>query len=292
MTRLHLLCTVGLVLPFLVYAPPMKIACVGDSITQGSGLNNAATESYPARLQRLLGTNSIVRNYGVSGRTLLKKGDFPYWKEPYFKQSHDWYPDIVIIQLGTNDSKPQNWRYATNFVSDYEDLVNSYSSLTNQPKIFVCTPCPVYANGAYDIRPGIVATNIAPQTRDLAGRFGLELIDLHTRLAGHSEWFPDTVHPNSKGMVAMAAVIFSDLTGGPPAEDPPPLTIRRVLTSRVEVSWPARWGGLIPQLAGTLKSTNTVWTVFDTAIPYGDETWIRLTNGSAGAPKFFRLWQP
>jgi acyl-CoA thioesterase-1 len=292
MTRLHLLCTAGLLILFSVQASPTKIACIGDSITEGAGLNNPSVQSYPARLQRLLGTNSIVRNYGVSGRTLLKKGDFPYWKEPFFKQSHDWYPDIVIIQLGTNDSKPQNWRYATNFVSDYEEMVNSYSSLTNGPKIFVCTPCPVYANGAYDIRPGIVATNIAPQTRDLADRLGLGLIDLHTRLAGHPEWFPDTVHPNSKGMVAMAAVIFRGVAGGPPAEDPPPLTIRPVPTSRVEISWPARWGGLIPQSTGTLKSTNSGWTVLDTAIPYGDETWIRLTNVSAGPPKFFRLWQP
>src|SRR4051812_38761214 len=99
-------------------ANPVKVACVGDSITEGAGLTTPATQSYPARLQQLLGTNYLVKNYGVGGRTLLKQGDFPYWKEPAFTNSHTFGPNIVIIQLGTNDSKPQNWRFGTNFVSD------------------------------------------------------------------------------------------------------------------------------------------------------------------------------
>src|SRR5262245_55187841 len=111
----------------------VKVACIGDSITAGTGLSSPTTQSYPARLQRLLGTNFMVGNFGVSGRTLLKQGDFPYWKETAFKQSHDFYPDIVIIQLGTNDSKPQNWRYGTNFVANYEELIASYTTLSNAP---------------------------------------------------------------------------------------------------------------------------------------------------------------
>jgi lysophospholipase L1-like esterase len=138
MNFLRFFCLAGALLLGPLQAAQVKIACVGDSITEGAGLGNAAVESYPARLQRLLGTNAIVRNYGVSGRTLLKKGDFPYWKELFFKQSHDWVPDIVIIQLGTNDSKPQNWKYGTNFISDYEELIASYASLTNSPKVLVC----------------------------------------------------------------------------------------------------------------------------------------------------------
>jgi len=60
-------------------AEPIKIACVGDSITQGAGAKSG--QSYPAQLQALLGDGYKVGNFGVSGRTLLKKGDFPYWKE-------------------------------------------------------------------------------------------------------------------------------------------------------------------------------------------------------------------
>lgn len=275
-----------------VLGAPVKIACVGDSITEGAGLSSPGTQSYPARLQRLLGTNYVVKNYGVSGRTLLKQGDFPYWKEAFFKQSHDFYPDIVIIQLGTNDSKPQNWRYSTNFVADYEELIAGYSILTNAPQVYLCTPCPVYASGAYDIRPGVIATNIVPMVRELSQRLSLPLIDLHTRLAGHSEWFPDTVHPNSRGMTAMAAIMFSALE----PEDAKPervLTMRPLSPTRITLSWPSQWGSLVPQYANAINGTNSTWTVLDTAIPYSNSAdLIQLTNASTGAPKFFRLWRP
>ncbi len=274
-------------------AVPLKIACIGDSITQGAGLANPAVESYPARLQRLLGTNDTVRNYGVSGRTLLKEGDFPYWKESAFRESTNWGPDIVIIQLGTNDSKPYNWRYGTNFLSEYEELVAIYATLTSAPRIIVCTPCPVYGSGAYDIRPGVVATNIAPLVRDLAARLGLSLVDLHVRLAGHSEWFPDTVHPNSKGMTAMAAVMYGALFVEPPAGLTPPIGLLRPLPTQLVLSWPARWGGLIPQSTTALRGSNTAWTVVELPTPYGDGTVIHQTNSSAsGTGRFYRLWQP
>jgi acyl-CoA thioesterase-1 len=288
----HFLYAAGLCVSLVLQSAPVKVACVGDSITEGAGLSNPALESYPARLQRLLGANSIVRNYGVSGRTLLKQGDFPYWKEAFFKQSHDWFPDIVIVQLGTNDSKPQNWRYGTNFVSDYEELIATYAAATNSPRVLICTPCPVYGTGNYDIRPGVVATNIVPLVLDISKRLGLGLIDLQTRLNGHSEWFPDTVHPNSKGMAAMAAVMFDGVAGGPPQGEAPPVGIRKISASRLELSWPAAWGGLVAQSAGPLASNNTRWTVIDQTYPFSDATMLRLTNTITGAPKFFRLWRP
>jgi hypothetical protein len=120
----------------------------------------------------------------------------------------------------------------------------------------------------------------------------LDLIDLHVRLNGHPDLFPDTVHPNSKGMVAMAAVIFDGLAGGAPTDLPPPALIKRISATRIELSWPAHWGGLVPQTTQTLKTSNTVWTLVDVAIPFSDGNWIRQTNVSTGAPRFYRLWQP
>ena len=56
--------------------------------------------TYPARLMRMLGSEYEVRNYGLCGRTLLKKGDFPYWKESFYRQSLSWEPDIVHPDAG------------------------------------------------------------------------------------------------------------------------------------------------------------------------------------------------
>lgn len=280
----------GIGLAFAVQAATLKVACIGDSITAGAGLSNPATESYPARLQRLLGTNAIVRNYGVSGRTLLRQGDYPWWKETFFKQSHDWLPDLVILQLGTNDSKPYNWRYGTNFVTDYEDLIASYRVLASAPRILACTPCPVYGAGAFDIKPGTVATNIAPAVRELAGRLGLECADLHLRLAGHPEWFPDTVHPNSRGMAAMAAVVYETLAGGPPALPPPALGLSRLAPNRMVVQWPGDFAGWVVQTATSL-APGAAWTVADAA-PASDGLVVRQTNTVSGTVRFYRLWRP
>jgi acyl-CoA thioesterase-1 len=289
------LCFLGLSTPSLpaltLSGAPLKVACIGDSITEGSGLANPATESYPAKLQRLLGVSYQVRNYGVSGRTLLKKGDFPYWKEAAYVQSRDWNPDIVIIKLGTNDSKPQNWRYGTNFVSDYEEFIGSYTNLPSHPRVLLCTPCPVYGSGAYDISPGVVATNIAPAVRGLAQQFGLELIDLQTSMAGHREWFPDTVHPNSRGTTVLCALVRTALVNTQPDQPPPPLTIARLLVNRAALSWPAPWAGLVLQSAPALTGTNTSWTIVE-QVAFNDDALVRVTNTVSGAVRFYRLWQP
>jgi lysophospholipase L1-like esterase len=272
-------------------ADPLKIACIGDSITAGSFLSNPNVESYPPRLQRLLGTNYIVRNYGVSGRTLLKKGDFPYWKEGFFTASHDWQPDIVIIQLGTNDGKPYNWKYGTNFVSDYEEMVQSYASLTNAPKVIACTPCPVYGKGAFDIVPGTVATNVAPAVREAASALGLMVIDLQTRLAGHPELFIDTVHPNSKGDTVMAAVICDALLPSNSEEPSSDLELTVSSINRVAMSWPVAWRTWVPQSTTAWRGTNTAWSVAEPVI-YFDGDAMRQTNLASGATRLFRLWRP
>src|SRR5689334_8855673 len=103
-----------------------KIACVGDSITYGSGLGDRGTESYPAVLQTLVGSAHTVENFGVSGATLLKNGDKPYWDESAYGSSGSFEPDVVVIMLGTNDAKPQNWSHASEFAGDYAALIEHY----------------------------------------------------------------------------------------------------------------------------------------------------------------------
>lgn len=46
----------------------IKVACVGNSITYGTGLSDRATQSYPVKLQKLLGERYEVENFGKPGR--------------------------------------------------------------------------------------------------------------------------------------------------------------------------------------------------------------------------------
>ena len=87
----------------------IKVACVGNSITENIALSNK--HKYPSILQDLLGNGYIVRNYGIGARTMLKKGDYPYWNEERYKEVLAWNPDIVIVKMGTNDAKAKNWVY-------------------------------------------------------------------------------------------------------------------------------------------------------------------------------------
>ena len=184
-------------------ADPVRVACVGDSITYGSG--STSGNSYPSQLQRLLGDAFEVKNFGVGGRTLLKKGDYPYWNESAFTQSKDYQPDIVIIMLGTNDSKPQNWAYKDEFKSDYLDLIAQYQALESDPKIYIATS-PMVAADNLNIRASVVKDEIVPLEKEIAAETGCELIDIFTLSDGHAEWYTsDHVHPNDLGYSNFAA---------------------------------------------------------------------------------------
>src|SRR5207244_9354331 len=82
------------------YQGTIRVACVGDSITFGAGVENRENNCYPVVLGKLLGSRFDVRNFGVSGATLLKNGDLSYWKLPQFEQLTGFAPQVIILALG------------------------------------------------------------------------------------------------------------------------------------------------------------------------------------------------
>lgn len=194
----------------------IKIACIGNSITYGVGTRNPAKDSYPAVLGQMLGDGYEVRNFGVSARTMLMKGDNPYMKEERYRQALDYNPDIVTIKLGTNDTKPQNWRYKSDFKKDMETMIRTLRALPSKPEIYLCYPIPAYAV-QWGINDSIIVHGVMPVINRLAAKYGLKVIDLHTPLTGMKECFADNVHPNEKVAVRIAQAIYRQLTG----EEPP-----------------------------------------------------------------------
>ncbi len=202
-----------------VFKRSIRVACVGDSITQGAKLAKGMT--YPEQLQKMLGSAWTVKNFGKSGRTLLKQGDFPYWNESIYQDALQFAPDVVIIKLGTNDTKPQNWKHIADFKNDYRALVESFRSLPGKPHIDICTPCPVVGSGAFTINNAGVVEEVG-WVKELAAELNVGLVDMNAAFAGKSELLPDKVHPNAEGASLMARTVYSALTGKvPPANEKP-----------------------------------------------------------------------
>ena len=193
---------------------PIRVACIGDSITYGAGVAGRETNCYPAVLGRLLGEKYEVRNFGVNGATLLRKGDNPYWKLAAFTQATEWQPNIVTIKLGTNDSKPQNWKHKAEFADDLRALVDHFAALPSKPAIWLCLPVPVYAT-KWGINEAAVRGEIIPIIQKVAGEKKLPTIDLHAALSGHAAMFPDKIHPNIQGAALIAETLAKALAAKP-----------------------------------------------------------------------------
>jgi len=196
------------------FTEPIRVACVGDSITFGAGIKDRKTQAYPAQLGRRLGKAWDVRNFGVSGATLLKQGDKPYWKLKAFEQALAFRPHVVIIKLGTNDTKPQNWKHKDAFAADYEAMIDRFAGLATHPRIFMCRPVPAFP-GRWGIRDEIIRGEVLPLVDRVAKKKGVGVIDLYAALSGKKEMFPDTVHPNAKGAGEMVKAIAAVLVGTP-----------------------------------------------------------------------------
>jgi lysophospholipase L1-like esterase len=208
-------------------ASPVKVACVGDSITWGYGLSNREENCYPARLAVMLGTNWEVRNFGVNATTLLRQGDLPYVRQPAYAQALESKPDLVVIDFGANDSKHpgdgsleadravNNWQYKTNFVHDYEEMIAAFRRANPKAGIFICLPTPDYP-GRWGINDKTIRLEMLPMIRQVARETGVTVIDLYAPLSDRKEMFPDTVHPDAAGARLVATAVYHALTDHAP----------------------------------------------------------------------------
>lgn len=192
----------------------IRIACVGNSITFGAGIANREKNCYPAQLQAYLGAQYEVKNFGVSARTTFTKGDNPYIKTKAYEESLAYQPNIVLIKMGTNDSKPQNWKHKAEFKTDYQHLVESYLKLDSHPRIILMTPIKSFLPAGSAIADSIIGGEIRSMIETIAYENGLEIINLYNLFGNKWEQslMPDKLHPSSIGAGQMAKKINNYLT--------------------------------------------------------------------------------
>ena len=209
-----------------------RIVAVGDSITWGCDSSDPDTKSWPARLMSMLhDTNKYeVVNLGLSGRTMMKDGDMPYWNEKEYQTALNSNADVVILMLGTNDSKNFQWNQ-TKYYSDYLEMGRSFLNMTSKPDLYIMVPPPLYLDNSYSMNQ----TTINERFPDLIPQIGKDLglpddhvIDIFNPLGGKelSEWqffcdgqSCDDCHPNDAGYSMLASEIYKKLFLRPIPQD-------------------------------------------------------------------------
>lgn len=193
----------------------IKVACVGNSITYGTGLADAAAQSYPSQLQAMLGDGYKVGRFGKPGATLLRRGHRPFTEQKEYFDALDYAPDIVVIHLGINDTDPRDWpNYRDDFVSDYLYLIGSFRKACPNTRVIIARMTPIadrhsrFLSGTRDWHDEIQAA-----IETVAECSGAELIDFHAPLCPYPNLLPDAVHPNAEGARMLARTVLSAITG-------------------------------------------------------------------------------
>lgn len=207
-----------LVVIFLVAAcskePRLKIACVGDSLTYGLGVEDVTKDSYPALLAQMMGDTCSVGNFGICERTMLNRADLPYIDEIAYKDALDFNANIVIIMLGSNDTKPTNWVYNDDYKKDMKTLVESFQKQPSQPKVYLSYPLRPYTelSGHLGINDSIIVNHIIPYINEVALECNVKVIDTHTPMSNTPHFFPDRLHPNKEGNLVLADIIYKAIS--------------------------------------------------------------------------------
>ena len=168
----------------------IRVACIGNSITDGYGIDMRTAYGYPAVLQKKLGND--------------------YW-------------------VKTNDSKPENWQYGAEFRQDLEQMITtlrpdlaqpvkkakkskkSQAVAEAKPRILLCTPIPAF-KPTWNINDSVIVNEIIPIQQEVAKKYGLQVVDLHTLYANDgNKMVDDGIHPDGKGAERLATIIAEAL---------------------------------------------------------------------------------
>ena len=205
----------------------VRIACLGDSLTEGSNLDkmeNYQQYSYPSVLKNLLNAEEVY-NLGMGGSSYGR-----YWDNAFVDRYHaiPQDADIILVMGGTNDGfaasekelgSLQEKKKRT-FYGDVDELMQGLKRDYPNAKIVFATPLP---NVLHDYlraqRSELLPQSLyAKAIKELADQYQIEVIDLYNSniLDTHdaqviANYMPDGVHGNPEGYRILAEHIASEL---------------------------------------------------------------------------------
>ena len=144
---------------------------------------------------------------------MLQKGDHPYMKEQAWRDAQDFRPDIVVIKLGTNDSKDYNWNaHKQDFEADMQAMIDTLRTPLHSEgagsrcQIYLCSPIKAFRD-KWGITDSVIVGEVIPAIQRVAKKNRLQFIDLHPVITDPHDMTSDMIHPNDKGAAKMAKAV-------------------------------------------------------------------------------------
>lgn len=195
---------------FKVYQRPIIVACVGDSITDGVGnIGGKHIFSWPAQLQKRLGTGYYVVDCGHNGSTT--EGIFGFSQG---KTAIKLNADIFINALYTNDKEVNYKNQPEKFKNNYKNTMDRLKASSPYARIYVAIPpCGNTSNVEWWKQK-------RTWTEALAAENNWPIIDFNYVLENHRDegldengnirqgfYFIDGTHPSAKGYSFITAAV-------------------------------------------------------------------------------------
>lgn len=185
---------------------PMRIICIGDSLTACGGKDG----KYSDYLQAWLPHDKII-NKGIGGDTLSSG------RKRYEKDVLKLRPDVVVIELGANDYW-QARKPISELAGDLESMVVDAKKLGAEIVIASCFGSRKYDNeipiDESARKRKVYAAKIADFEIDIVNRHGCYYVpdmQIDIRPNGRDPYWDDTNHPNKTGNELVAKRIFAEL---------------------------------------------------------------------------------
>lgn len=209
---------------------PVRVACIGDSITWGYAMTNRVAECYPAILQNLLGSGYEVRNFGDPGAGVYehcRRGDRPKaWRlRDEYEKVRAFRPDVIVSNLGINDAeefmkelRPGGIPRGT-FRDQYVSLLKSFESAGRRPRLIIWSRLGPTGKG-HRLRGRPNASLMEVDLDEVAKRVDAETLDMFSPLTSFVEtrdFAADGIHPEGAAQRVIAELTFSQIVSRRPA---------------------------------------------------------------------------
>ncbi|MGE5555144.1 MAG: GDSL-type esterase/lipase family protein [Methanocella sp.] len=180
----------------------IKVACIGDSITELSG--------YPELAEKALGSRYEVGNFGACGTTVSLNSEYPYKYSEAFDQAKRFQPNIAVIMLGTNDANSASDPSQVTLKTDLLTLIEDLKASASEALVYLVKPPPIFSEWG-GLSGEVLIKEVIPAIEQTAEELHFCVIDLFSALTDRSYFF-DGVHPNGEGAKIMADVICQAIT--------------------------------------------------------------------------------